>query len=112
MSPVAAAAVGAACLSWLIPSALLSGGLGAYANAVASQSGSITGGSVLGDTGASALWYDVRFVALALGWGLFALGIVNKEALAGACGVLAAGVALFYLGLRRYESGNLMEMRG
>jgi ABC-2 type transport system permease protein len=33
-------------------------------------------------------------------------------ALAGACGVLAAGVALFYLGLRRYESGNLMEMRG
>jgi hypothetical protein len=32
--------------------------------------------------------------------------------LAGACGVLAAGVALFYLGLRRYESGNLMEMRG
>jgi len=33
-------------------------------------------------------------------------------ALAGACGVLSAGVALFYLGLRRYESGNLMEMRG
>ena len=33
-------------------------------------------------------------------------------ALAGACGVLAAGVALCYLGLRRYESGNLMEMRG
>jgi ABC-2 type transport system permease protein len=33
-------------------------------------------------------------------------------ALAGACGVLVAGVALFYLGLRRYESGNLMEMRG
>jgi ABC-2 type transport system permease protein len=33
-------------------------------------------------------------------------------ALAGACGVLAAGVGLFYLGLRRYESGNLMEMRG
>ena len=24
----------------------------------------------------------------------------------------AAGVALFYMGLRRYESGNLMEMRG
>ncbi len=31
---------------------------------------------------------------------------------AGAFGVLVAGVALFYLGLRRYESGNLMEMRG
>jgi ABC-2 type transport system permease protein len=33
-------------------------------------------------------------------------------ALAGALGVLAAGVAVFYYGLRRYESGNLMEMRG
>ena len=33
-------------------------------------------------------------------------------ALAGAFGVLAAGVAVFYYGLRRYESGNLMELRG
>jgi len=33
-------------------------------------------------------------------------------AIAGALGVLAAGTAAFYLGLRRYESGNLMEMRG
>ena len=33
-------------------------------------------------------------------------------AVAGALGVLAAGVGMFYLGLRRYESGNLMEMRG
>jgi ABC-2 type transport system permease protein len=33
-------------------------------------------------------------------------------ALAGALAVLAAGSAVFYLGLRRYESGNLMEMRG
>jgi ABC-2 type transport system permease protein len=33
-------------------------------------------------------------------------------ALAGALAVLAAGVGLFYHGLRRYESGNLMEMRG
>jgi len=32
--------------------------------------------------------------------------------LLGALGITAAGVALFYLGLRRYESGNLMEMRG
>jgi len=31
---------------------------------------------------------------------------------AGAIGVLAMGVATFYFGLRRYESGNLMEMRG
>lgn len=33
-------------------------------------------------------------------------------ALAGALGVTAMGVLVFYLGLRRYESGNLMEMRG
>jgi len=33
-------------------------------------------------------------------------------AAAGAFAILMAGVAVFYLGLRRYESGNLMEMRG
>ena len=33
-------------------------------------------------------------------------------ALAGALAVLATGAGVFYLGLRRYESGNLMEMRG
>jgi ABC-2 type transport system permease protein len=30
----------------------------------------------------------------------------------GALTFLAIGIAIFYLGLRRYESGNLMEMRG
>jgi ABC-2 type transport system permease protein len=33
-------------------------------------------------------------------------------ALAGALAVLVVGVGIFYLGLRRYESGNLIEMRG
>lgn len=33
-------------------------------------------------------------------------------ALAGSLAVLATGVFVFYFGLRRYESGNLMEMRG
>jgi ABC-2 type transport system permease protein len=32
--------------------------------------------------------------------------------LAGALALLLVGTAVFYLGLRRYESGNLMEMRG
>jgi ABC-2 type transport system ATP-binding protein len=31
---------------------------------------------------------------------------------AGSAAVVAAGVFVFYFGLRRYESGNLMEMRG
>ena len=33
-------------------------------------------------------------------------------ALAGSAAILAAGSAVFYYGLRRYESGNLTEMRG
>lgn len=33
-------------------------------------------------------------------------------ALAGSLTILLVGIALFYRGLRRYESGNLMEMRG
>lgn len=32
--------------------------------------------------------------------------------LLGSCAVLLAGVTLFHWGLKRYESGNLMEMRG
>jgi ABC-2 type transport system permease protein len=41
------------------------------------------------------------------------LSISNAAlAVAGAFAILAAGVVVFYLGLRRYESGNLMEMRG
>lgn len=71
-----AAVVAAACLVWLVPSALLSGGLGAYAGAVLSQSGSITGTSAIGASGGDVLWYDVRFTVLALAWGLFATGVV------------------------------------
>lgn len=33
-------------------------------------------------------------------------------AVGGAFAILAVGTAVFYIGLRRYESGNLMEMRG
>ncbi|MFN8419740.1 MAG: ABC-2 family transporter protein [Anaerolineae bacterium] len=33
-------------------------------------------------------------------------------AVAGSLAVLVVGVLVFYVGLRRYESGNLMEMRG
>ncbi len=68
--------IGAACLSWLVPSALLSGGLGAYLGAIAAQSGSITSQSVASPTGAAALSYNLRFTALALGWGLFAVGVL------------------------------------
>jgi hypothetical protein len=32
-------------------------------------------------------------------------------ALAGALGVAVAGIAVFHLGLRRYQSGNLLAMR-
>ena len=63
-----------ASLLWLVPSAIGSGGLDAYLNAVLAQSGSITGRSVV--TGNDVLSYDVRFTILALAWGLFATGVV------------------------------------
>jgi hypothetical protein len=71
-----AVAAAVACPVWLIPSAILSGGLGPYVSAVLSQSGSITGKSVVGASGGDVLWYDVRFTVLALAWGLFAVGVV------------------------------------
>jgi len=69
-----AVAVFSASLLWLVPSAIGSGGLNAYLNAVLAQSGSITGKSVV--TGNDVLSYDVRFTILALAWGLFATGVV------------------------------------
>ena len=75
-SALGAIGIGAACLVWLVPSALLSGGLGAYLGAIAAQSGSITSQSVAGTTGADALSYNLRFTALALGWGLFAVSVL------------------------------------
>jgi hypothetical protein len=71
-----AVAVALACLTWLVPSAVLSGGFGEYIGAVLSQSAAITGESVVGGSGGNVLWYDVRFTVLALAWGLFALGAV------------------------------------
>jgi ABC-2 type transport system permease protein len=45
-----------------------------------------------------------------------ALRTMNLEFVAltvlGSLAVLGAGILVFYLGLRRYESGNLLEMRG
>jgi hypothetical protein len=71
-----AAGVAAACLLWVVPSALSSGGLAEYLGAVLAQSGSITGKSAVGAAGGDVLWYDVRFTFLALAWGLFAFGVV------------------------------------
>ena len=69
-------AIAAACLGWLAPSAALSGGLGAYLGAIAAQSGTITGQSIVSPSGADAFSYDLRFTALALAWGLFATGVL------------------------------------
>lgn len=71
-----AAAVAGGCLLWLVPSAGLSGGLGAYLGAIAAQSGTITGHSLASPIGAGALSYNLRFTILALAWGLFAVGVV------------------------------------
>jgi 4-amino-4-deoxy-L-arabinose transferase-like glycosyltransferase len=73
---IGAIAVAVACLAWLVPSAILSGGFGEYVGAVLSQSAAITGESVVGTSDGNVLWYDLRFTILALAWGLFALGLV------------------------------------
>lgn len=74
---VALGAIGVAVASlvWLVPAALLSGGFDAYLGAIVTQSGTISGRSVAGG-GGDVLWYDLRFVVLALSWGVFAVGIV------------------------------------
>jgi hypothetical protein len=69
-------AVAVACVVWLIPSAVSSGGVGDYVSAVLSQSGSITGKSAVGIAGGDVFWYDLRFTILALAWGLLAVGLV------------------------------------
>ncbi len=69
-----AAGVAVACLAWLVPSAILSGGLGEYLGAIAAQSGTITGNSIVSPSGGDALSYNLRFTILALAWGLFAAG--------------------------------------
>ncbi|HVR88452.1 MAG TPA: DUF2723 domain-containing protein [Candidatus Limnocylindria bacterium] len=71
-----AVAVALASLTWLIPSAALSGGPGAYLGAVIAQSASITGKSSVPALGAEALSYNLRFTILALGWGLLATGVL------------------------------------
>jgi hypothetical protein len=71
-----AIAVAAGCLGWLVPSAVLSGGLDVYLGAVAAQSRSITGGSVASPGGGGAFLYNLRFTLLALGWGLFATALL------------------------------------
>jgi hypothetical protein len=69
-----AIAVAGASVLWLVPSAIASGGLDAYVSAVLAQSGTITARSI--GSGGSSLWYDARFIILALAWGLFATGVV------------------------------------
>ena len=71
-----AAALAIASLTWFVPSAALSGGVSDYLGAVIAQSGSITSHSVASGQFGDALWYDVRFILLALAWGLFAVGVL------------------------------------
>ena len=71
-----ASAVALASLAWLVPSAVLSDGLGPYIGAVLAQSASITGKSSVPALGAEAFSYNVRFTLLALGWGLLATGVL------------------------------------
>lgn len=80
---IAAIVLAAGALIWLVPTTLLSGGLVAYADALIRQTGSIGETYSVPAHGLDALWANLRFTALSLAWGLFALAPVAL-ALAGA----------------------------
>src|SRR5262249_25874134 len=67
---MAMAAVGAACLAWLVPTVVLSDGLDAYLNALASQASYVRDAySILGQ-GVPALVANVAMTLWAAGWAL------------------------------------------
>ncbi|MDE3102605.1 MAG: hypothetical protein KGJ98_10245 [Chloroflexota bacterium] len=71
----AACALGVAIgsLTWLVPSAALSGGLADYVSTVVRQVGAVSATSSVATLEATALWVRVRFMVLFLAWGLSAM---------------------------------------
>jgi len=71
-----AALVGAGIVIWLIPTAILSEGLGTYLEALSWQSESVRATYSVQAQGAAALSYNVRFTLYALAWGLLGFGLL------------------------------------
>lgn len=70
---LAGAALAAACLTWFLPSSVLSGGLGEYVGSVLRQTAAVSGTSA---TGTRSLETNVTLLALSIGWGLLGSGVV------------------------------------
>jgi 4-amino-4-deoxy-L-arabinose transferase-like glycosyltransferase len=69
------AALGAACLVWFVPSALLSGGFERYVNSVRLAADGVGSSSAADATsGLAALSYNVRMTLVALTWGTLGIG--------------------------------------
>lgn len=71
---VALAAAGG--LIWLVPTAALSGGLGAYVTALGQQGDQVRSTYSVQAQGLGALWANARFTLYALAWGLLAFAIL------------------------------------
>ena len=71
-----AAFVAAGIVVWLIPTAALSGGLGAYLTALGQQTDQVRSTYSVQAQGPGALWANTRFTLYALAWGLLAFGVV------------------------------------
>jgi len=90
---ICVALVAAGGLIWLVPTAALSGGLGAYVAALSQQSDQVRSMYSVQAQGLAALWANARFTLYALAWGLLAFGIVLA-------GVGAARALVFLRGAR------------
>ena len=71
-----AALVGAGILIWLVPTALLSEGIGTYLEALSRQSESVRATYSVQAQGAAAFSYNLRFTIYALAWGLLGFGVL------------------------------------
>lgn len=77
---LAAACVGAGVLVWLVPTAVLSGGLDGYLTALARQTDQVRATYSVQAQGLAALWFNVQFTAYALAWGLLGFAIIVSGA--------------------------------
>lgn len=66
--------LGAACLTWFVPTALLSDGVAAYLASVLGQTTGVAGVSAAGTEGLESLWFNFRLTLLGLFWGLLLVG--------------------------------------
>lgn len=73
---LAALLVACGIVVWLVPTALLSDGLGGYLESILRQTDSVRATYSIQGQGLAALWSNLRFTVYALAWGLFGFGLL------------------------------------